>query len=118
MGKKMLNMLKAVLVSYIVTGLLLLLITFLVYRFEIEEQLVNIGIMATYLLSTFMGGFCVGKLVKRRRFMWGTLVGILYIGLLYGISFAVYGRTGVEEIYELFPIVLCIGGGMFGGMMS
>ena len=70
MGKKMLNMLKAVLVSYIVTGLLLLLITFLVYQFEIEEQLVNIGIMATYLLSTFMGGFCVGKLVKRRRFMW------------------------------------------------
>lgn len=118
MGKKILNILKAVLVSYIVTGLLLLLITFFVYQFEIEERFVNMGITATYLLSTFIGGFCVGKLMKRRRFLWGIIVGTLYIGLLYGISFGVYGRTGVEEIYELLPIFLCIGGGMFGGMMS
>ena len=118
MGKKILNILKAVLVSYIVTGLLLLLITFFGYQFEIEERFVNMGITATYLLSTFIGGFCVGKLMKRRRFLWGIIVGTLYIGLLYGISFGVYGRTGVEEIYELLPIFLCIGGGMFGGMMS
>lgn len=118
MGKKILNILKAVLVSYIVTGLLLLLITFFVYQFEIEERFVNMGITATYLLSTFIGGFCVGKLMKHRRFLWGIIVGTLYIGLLYGISFGVYGRTGVEEIYELLPIFLCIGGGMFGGMMS
>lgn len=118
MGKKILDVLKAILVSYIVTGLLLLLITFLVYQFEIKEELVNIGIMITYLLSAFVGGFSVGKSVKRRRFLWGTLVGSLYIGLLYGISFGVYGRSGVEEIYELMPILFCVGGGMFGGMMS
>ena len=118
MGKKILDVLKSVLVSYIITGLLLLVITFLVYQFEIEERFVNMGIMATYLLSTFIGGFSVGKRIKRRRFLWGTLVGILYISLLYGISFGVYGRTGVEDIYELLPIILCITGGMFGGMMS
>lgn len=118
MGKKLLNVLKAVLVSYIVTGLLLLLITLLVYQFEIEEKYVNIGITITYLLSTFVGGFSAGKLIKRRRFVWGIIVGVIYVGLLYGISFGAYGRTGVEEIYELLPILLCIGGGMFGGMMS
>ena len=118
MRKKLLDVLKALLVSYIVTGLLLLLITFLVYQFKLEEHFVNMAIMATYLFSTYIGGFSVGKLVKRRRFIWGTFVGILYIGLLYGISFAVYGKAGVEEIYELLPIVLCVGGGMFGGMMA
>ena len=118
MGKRILNVLKAVLVSYIVTGVLLLLITFLVYRFQMEERFVNMGIIATYMLSTFVGGFCVGKLVKRRRFIWGTFVGILYIGLLYGISFAMYGKSSVEGIYEIIPTILCIVGGMFGGMMS
>ena len=118
MGKKLLAILRSILVSSIVTGLLLLLITFLVYQFELEERFINIGIMITYLLSAFIGGFSAGKIVKRRRFVWGTIVGVFYIGLLYGISFGVYGRTGVEEIYELLPIVLCIGGGMFGGMMS
>ncbi len=118
MGKRIVNILKSVLVSYIVTGLLLLFITVLVYRFEIKEQWVNAGIMATYLLSPFAGGFCAGKLVKRRRFVWGILVGVLYVSFLYGISFGVYGREGVEEIYELLPIVLCIFGGMLGGMMS
>ena len=118
MGKRILNILKAVLVSYIVTGISLLLIAFLVYQFEIEERFVNMGITATYLISTFVGGFSVGKLMKRRRFLWGLFVGILYIGLLYGISFGVYGRSGVEEIYELLPIFLCVGGGMIGGMMS
>ena len=118
MGKRMIDILKSVLVSYIVTGLLLLCISVMVYQFEIKEHWVNTGIMATYLLSTFCGGFCAGKLVKRRRFAWGIITGILYIGLLYGISFGVYGRTGVEEIYELLPIVLCMFGGMVGGMMS
>lgn len=118
MGKKILDVLKAVLMAYIVTGLLLLLISFLAYRFEIEERFINIGITLTYLLSSFVGGFGAGKMIKRRRFVWGIIVGILYIGFLYGISFAVYGRNGVEDIYELLPIVLCVGGGMFGGMMS
>ena len=39
-GEKVMWMLKSLLASYIVTGLLLLGLTFLVYKFELDEQLV------------------------------------------------------------------------------
>lgn len=118
MGKKIVQTLKSVLVSYVVTGLLLLVLTFLVYRLKIEEKWVDFGIMATYVSSTFVGGFILGKLVEKRRFLWGTLVGMLYIGLLYGISFVLYGGVDLQNVEALQPILLCLGGGMFGGMMS
>ena len=117
-GQKFLWLLKSALASYIVTGLLLLLLTFSVYRFEIEEYIVNMGIVATYLTSTFTVGFIVGKLTQKRKFLWGILVGVLYIGLLYGISYGLYGKMDVQETENLMPIFMCIAGGMVGGMMS
>ena len=41
------RILKALLVSYVVTGLLLLLIAGLLYRFQLEEGKVQIGIILT-----------------------------------------------------------------------
>jgi len=67
------RMLKALLVSYVVTGLLLLLIAGLLYRFQLDEGKVQIGIILTYILSCFAGGFLTGKMMKSRQFLWGVL---------------------------------------------
>ena len=112
------KVLKAVLASYIITGLLLLLLTFLVYQFQIEETFIEMGITGTYLISTFIGGVIVGKLIGKRRFAWGILLGIVYIGLLYGISYGVYGEIDIKGLENMKPVFLCIGGGMLGGMLS
>ena len=45
------RMLKALVVSYIVTGLLLLLTAGLLYRFELSEGKVRIMIIVTYILK-------------------------------------------------------------------
>ncbi len=118
LGQKIIWVLKSVLASYIVTGVLLLAITFLVYKFQIAEDFVDTGIVATYLLSTFIGGFIIGKLIGHRKFLWGILVGLLYVGLLYAISYAMWGKLSVGETEDLVQIALCIGGGMFGGMLA
>ena len=54
------RIMKALLVSYLVTGLLLLLIAGLLYRFRLDEGKVQIGIIATYILSCFSGVFVAG----------------------------------------------------------
>lgn len=118
LGQKIVWVLKSVLASYIVTGLLLLLITFLIYKFEVTEETVNTGIIATYLFSTFVGGFIIGKLIGHKKFLWGILVGILYIGLLYLISYALWEKVSVGETTDMIHIALCIGGGMIGGMLA
>ena len=66
-GEKIMWMLKSLLASYIVTGLLLLGLTFLVYKFELDEQVVVAGIVAIYVVSTFMGGYIIGKLTGTKK---------------------------------------------------
>ena len=68
---KIVWMLKSLLFSYVVTGMLLALLTVLLYKFELDEQLVSAAIVAIYVLATMAGGLVIGKLVKVRRFLWG-----------------------------------------------
>ena len=51
------HMVKAILCAYIVTGIMLLVLTLLLYKMGLSEQNVNAGIILTYVISTFSGGF-------------------------------------------------------------
>lgn len=117
-GEKVMWMLKSLLASYIVTGLLLLGLTFLVYKFELDEQLVVGGIVAIYVISTFIGGFIIGKLTQVRKFVWGMAIGSVYFVLLALISYGVYREFNTNGLNLLTTVLLCVGGGMLGGMLS
>lgn len=117
-GKKIMWVLKSLLASYIVTGLLLLGLTFLVYKFELDEQVVVAGIVAVYVVSTFMGGYIIGKLTGTKKYMWGMLIGVVYFLLLFLISYGVYREFNTNGISTITTTILCIGGGTLGGMLS
>ncbi len=112
------RILKALLVSYVVTGLLLLLIAGLLYRFQLEEGKVQIGIILTYILSCFAGGFLAGKMMKSRQFLWGVLLGLLYFLIMLLVSLAVNRELQSNTAGFLTSFLLCMGGGMLGGMLS
>ena len=117
-GEKVMWMQKSLLASYIVTGLLLLGLTFLVYKFELDEQLVVGGIVAIYVISTFTGGYIIGKLTRVRKFIWGTIIGAIYFALLFLISYGVYREFNTNGLSAVTTAILCIGGGTLGGMLS
>lgn len=110
--------LKALTASYVVTGLLLLLLTLLVYKMGLDEEKVTAGITAIYALSTLVGGIVIGKLSKMRKFLWGLTVGMLYFGLLLLISFGIYRTLQGSGTNILTSFLLCAAGGMAGGMIS
>lgn len=112
------NMLKALLAAYAVTVVLLFLLTFLLYKFNLDEGKVNIGISAVYVISTFTGGFLIGKWNQIRKYLWGLAVGILYFALLLLISVAVYRSLQDNGASVLTIFLLCAGGGMLGGMLA
>lgn len=58
--------------SYIVTGVLLLVLAMLLYKFELDEKTVSAGIVAIYVASTLIGGLVLGKMAKVRMFFVGT----------------------------------------------
>lgn len=112
------RMVKALLVSYLLTGLLLLLLAGLLYRFQWDQGKIQIGIIAIYILSCFGGGFLGGKMVASRKFLWGILVGLLYFLILTVVSVAVNRELQTTTSGFITTLILCMGGGMLGGMLS
>ena len=115
---KIIWLLKALLFSYVVTGISLLLLSVLLYKFEWNEHLVSAAIVAVYVLSTVVGGIVIGKLVRTRRFFWGLLLGNLYFILLLVITIILYRSLSGNGLNMLTAWILCTGGGMTGGMIS
>ena len=111
-------MIKALLACYVITGLLLLMMSFLFYKWNLTEQVVTAGIVLIYVISTFMGGFIAGKVKRERKLLWGLIIGIVYYLFLISISYGVY-RTIEYSGRDLLTIfILCGGGGMLGGRLA
>lgn len=115
---KVLWVLKALLVAYVVTAILLLILAALLYKMELDEKAVSAGIVAIYIASTLIGGLVLGKMAKMRRFLWGLGLGIAYFAFLLLITVGVYRTLDGSGIHTLTTFILCAGGGMIGGMIS
>ena len=109
---------KSLLASYIVTGILLLVLTFFMYKFELNEKIVSAAIVGIYVVSTLIGGMIIGKLTKSKRYLWGMVLGIIYFVLLLLITLGVYRTLNGDSVSIVTSLILCAGGGMIGGMIS
>ena len=116
-GRKTTVLLRAQLVSWVVTALLLLLMALLLFQWELNESKVSLGMNVVYVLSCFLGGIAAGKGGKKKKFLWGLLTGAVYFGTLFLLSWNMGAER--EGILSLFLAgALCLGGGMTGGMIS
>lgn len=117
-GEGILFMLKCLLFSYVLTAGLLLLLALLLYRFSLQEKIVNIGIIAIYIAVTFFAGLLIGKRAGSKKFMWGLLMGTLYFAVLAFVSLVV--NRSIADVATNFVTVFCLcgGSGMLGGMLS
>ena len=109
---------KSLLASYIVTGIPLLVLTFFMYKFELNEKIVSAAIVGIYVVSTLIGGMIIGKLTKSKRYLWGMVLGIIYFVLLLLITLGVYRTLNGDSVSIVTSLILCAGGGMTGGMIS
>ena len=94
-----------------------MILTLLLYKLNLGEAQVTAGITLIYVVSTFSGGFVIGKLAGMRKFLWGLACGILYFALLLLITLGLY-RTLNGDGSVLSAFLFCAAGGMLGGMVS
>ena len=109
---------KSLLASYIVTGILLLVLTFFMYKFELNEKIVSAAIVGIYVVSTLIGGMIIGKLTKSKRYLWGMVLGILYFVLLLLITLGVYRTLNGDSVSIVTSLILCAGGCITGVFIS
>lgn len=110
--------LKCLLFSYIITGLLLMLLALLLYKLKLTEQIVSIGIILIYVAAAFFTGFVTGKKRKEKKFLWGLFMGTAYFLILMGVSLVVNRGAGDISGNVATTFLICAGSGMLGGMVS
>ena len=58
---------------YVITGLLLVILAALLGKLELSDAAVSIGIIATYIVSCFAGGFLIGKKKEKEKISLGAV---------------------------------------------
>ena len=115
---RVIYILEALVFSYIITGLLFLLISFLMLKLDLSSAVISGGINFAYILSAFTGGFFIGKKTEQKKFIWGLVVGILYFVILMLVSLMM-NRVSPLPMGSLFTVFIITGlSGMLGGMIS
>lgn len=102
---------------YCFTGVLLVILAVLVWKMNLEENLVSIGVIVTYILSCLVGGLIIGKRVEKRRFLWGLLIGILYFVVLLAGTYAFEHSIESELNHLITVFVMCMASGMAGAII-
>lgn len=111
-------MLRSLLVSYILSGILLAVLAFALYQLRLKEGQVNIMVYVIYFVTCFMGGLTAGKGIRQRRFFWGLLSGLLYFLVLFAVSWLINKGGAVDIHRSLTVMAICAVGGTTGGMIS
>lgn len=115
---KILFLLKGLLFSYIITAFILLLLSFLMLKFDLSSLVISGGINFAYILSNFLAGFYVGKKAELRKFVWGIVMGVMYFVILMLISLVINRVSPIPLGGLLTVLIMCGLSGMLGGMIS
>ncbi|MBQ7371602.1 MAG: TIGR04086 family membrane protein [Blautia sp.] len=115
---KIRTVLVSLLFAYGVTGAALLLLAFLMYKIQLDEGPVTAALIAVYVLSSFTGGLFAGKMIRKDKYLWGVVTGLLYFLLLLCVSFAVRGHWDMSIMHLVTIFFMCLGGGALGGMLA
>lgn len=117
-GKKGLYVVKSLVAAYIVTGILLCILAFIMYQSNAGIKTANLGITLTYILASILAGIIIGRKIGKRKFLWGFLVGLLYFAILTSVSLIFEQNINIFSTERITAFFLCIAGGTLGGMLA
>lgn len=108
----------SVFAMFMISGLLLLLLALLLYKFDLTEAAVKIGVVVIYVAAGLFGGILIGKRMREQKYMWGLAAGAIYFLVLFAASAIVRGGFDMDMTKAATTFVLCAASGMAGGMVS
>ncbi len=104
--------------TYLITGILLLGLSLLMYKVDVSGTVAKVGIILVYIISTLAGGFFIGKIEKKRKFVWGALMGTGYFFILFLISGVFHNWVFMDLAEVLMVFVISLVAATIGGMLS
>lgn len=117
-GKKGIYVMESLVISYIVTGIFLCVLAFVMYQMKSGTKIAGIGVTATYILASMIAGWIAGRKIGKRKFLWGLAAGLLYFLILSIVSMAIHSGGTIISAEKLTVLLLCAAGGTLGGMLG
>ena len=112
------RILQCLLFGYLITGGMLLILAAGMYKMHLSEQVVSVGIILIYVISTLISGMIAGKRAGSRKYLWGLLQGSLYFVVLLLMTLILNHSISDFGNNLLTTFLLCAGSGMLGGMLA
>ena len=112
------RLIQGLFLSYIMTGVSLILLSFFLYKMSWGEKKIHIGIVITYILATLIGGFYIGKKVQTKRLLMGLLFGTSYFGIILLANRFLYPGEMILGKNLITVFCMCVGVGVLGSIIS
>lgn len=69
-------------------------------------------------VSALLGGFCIGQVKGRQKFLWGLLIGLCYFLVLFLTGKMIYHSGADFGFQTVSSGMICAVAGMIGGMLA
>lgn len=111
------KMVQSIVVAYVLTAVMLFILSFIMYKCKVSMTGANSGILATYVLSCLIGGFIFSGCLAQKKYLGGALLGVVYFVVAYVVS-AVWNQSIAAQMPGMLTaFLICVFSGMLGGMI-
>ena len=115
--KNVVQMSKVLILACLTSIVLLVILSFIMFKADLSEGWVRGCIIAIYVISTIIGGCVAGGCMDGRRFVNGLILGSAYFGVLFILS-VIFQSPGIFNFKTIITTaIICIAGGMLGGII-
>lgn len=118
MKKAVFTILKETLIQMIISVILVAAAAFVVLKTSPSENTIKIIILVIYGISSFVGGIILGKVMEKRKFLWGAAAGAIYICIILLAALIVKGSLNAGTVSVVSGIIVSLAAGTVGGMIS
>ena len=112
------KMVKALIAGYVITLIMLGVLTYLINKFTLSEKMVDNIIFVIYIAGSFTGGMLSAWMIKRKRVIVGILYGMIYIVVLLTIAALMKKQVPDNNENMLLSVLASVAAGAFGGFFS
>lgn len=115
----LIRLMKALGAGILLAALLLMGMAYVLYKTDFTGIVEQIMVVLIYLLPCVLGGWLMGRMEKQRKFLWGAILGVLFfLLLLLGVALSPGMEGGLDWGERLRVLMICMLGGMAGGMLG
>ena len=109
----------SVLMGMLVTSALILaVVSAFMLNGHMNSGFVGGGVIAAYVISSMVGGFCIGQIKGKQKFLWGAVMGAGYFLVLLLVGNVVYHQGLAMNFQTVSSGIICVVSGMIGGMLA